>query len=239
MDDIEFANELLAEPEFQKWPSIPRLYRNIIITEKIDGSNAAVGVTERGQVYAQSRKRIITPEDDNFGFARFVQAHADEFREKLGIGLHFGEWYGSGIQRGYGLQGGKKRFALFNVKRWILEDLPPQVETVPYLYEGVFSEAKIREVLDNLRRYGSGAATDSPFAPFMNPEGIIVFFTQPQLSFKITLENDEMSKGEAKQQERDNVRQLKSNAIMEMRFEDAASLRDLERVLSRELAAAA
>ena len=51
--------------EFRAWPSIPRLYRDCVITEKIDGTNAAVVVTDDGQVYAQSRKRVITRGDDN------------------------------------------------------------------------------------------------------------------------------------------------------------------------------
>jgi len=33
--------------------------------------------TEDGELYAQSRKRIITPEQDNFGFAAWVQEHKD------------------------------------------------------------------------------------------------------------------------------------------------------------------
>ena len=31
-------------------------------------------------------------------------------------GRHFGEWWGSGIQRGYGLD--EKTFSLFNAYRW-------------------------------------------------------------------------------------------------------------------------
>ena len=59
---------MTPDVQFVKWPSIPRLYRNVIITEKIDGTNAAVGVTDDLQVHAQSRTRIITPEQDNHGF---------------------------------------------------------------------------------------------------------------------------------------------------------------------------
>jgi hypothetical protein len=66
---------------------------------------------------AGSRSQYITPERDNHGFARWVQDDADELWA-LGEGRHFGEWWGSGIQRGYGLQKGEKRFSLFNVARW-------------------------------------------------------------------------------------------------------------------------
>lgn len=36
--------------EFQPWPKIARLNREITITEKIDGTNAAVIITEEGEV---------------------------------------------------------------------------------------------------------------------------------------------------------------------------------------------
>ena len=123
--------------EFEPWPSISRLNKDAIYTEKINGSNAAVVVapyttdTDKSKavdvisidgdlyaVWAQSRKRFITPGDDNFGFALWVYNNAPELVKILGVGRHFGEWWGSGIQGGYGLPKGERRFSLFNVKRW-------------------------------------------------------------------------------------------------------------------------
>lgn len=179
-------------PEFRPWPKIARLNRDIVITEKIDGTNAAVGITEDGEVYAQSRTRIITPQADNFGFARWVADNEDALREKLGVGLHFGEWWGSGIQRGYGLPQGQRRFSLFNASRWrqdpSMYEPDALVRVVPTLYYGPFSEAVIKECLDILRKGGSHAA------PFMNPEGIVVFHTASSTMYKVTLENDEAPK---------------------------------------------
>lgn len=192
----ELRDELLTVPEHVKWPSIPRLYRNVIITEKIDGTNAAIGVLDDGTVYAQSRTRVISISDDNYGFAHWVHQNGDEISKLLGPGLHFGEWYGSGINRGYGLEKGEKRFALFNVKRWRDEPLPLGVETVPVLFEGVFTDYLVQACLDNLDEDGSRITT-ARGEPFDRPEGIVLFFTQPQISFKITLENDQMSKQEA------------------------------------------
>jgi ATP-dependent RNA circularization protein (DNA/RNA ligase family) len=60
---------LLATPVFEDFPKIARLSRECCITEKIDGTNAQVVITEDGQVLAGSRTRFITPEDDNYGFA--------------------------------------------------------------------------------------------------------------------------------------------------------------------------
>ncbi|HLE80817.1 MAG TPA: RNA ligase family protein, partial [Dehalococcoidia bacterium] len=107
----EFRSDL---EDFQEFGKIYRLSRDCIITEKIDGTNAQVVVLEDGRVLAGSRNRWITPEADNFGFARWVKEHEEELRS-LGPGRHYGEWWGSGIQRGYGLK--EKRFSLFNVSR--------------------------------------------------------------------------------------------------------------------------
>lgn len=75
---------------FIPFDKIPRLKRGCVITEKIDGTNAQVVVGEDGSVRAGSRKRWITPEDDNFGFAAWVRRNEEELRE-LGPGQHFGE----------------------------------------------------------------------------------------------------------------------------------------------------
>lgn len=139
----------MPQPDFTPFPKIHRFNRDVIITEKIDGSNAAVVITDDGDVYAQSRKRFVEPgKQDLAGFAAFVLERKDQLVAKLGPGVHFGEWYGSKIQRGYGLVDGERYFALFNVGRWSTgdeanvegmapwqpqPDLPDHVTTVPVL----------------------------------------------------------------------------------------------------------
>ena len=39
---------LLGPPEFKEWAPIARLYREIVITEKIDGTNGVVYVNDDG-----------------------------------------------------------------------------------------------------------------------------------------------------------------------------------------------
>jgi hypothetical protein len=103
--------------EFTAWPKMPRLSKSLmVVTEKIDGTNAAIGIKGPFQfghhigggwgadglnhdvpentrlvlgdplpedhprydglpdteylIYAQSRRRLIIPEDDNYGFAK-------------------------------------------------------------------------------------------------------------------------------------------------------------------------
>lgn len=179
-------------PPFQPWPKIARLNRTVIVTEKIDGTNACV-VVEGYRAYAQSRKRIITPTDDNYGFAAWVAEHEDELLG-LGDGYHFGEWYGAGIQRGYGLD--HQRFALFNAQRWggLAQELRPLccgvVPVIAHL-DG-FDSFKIKLVLEGLRTNGSYAAPG-----FMRPEGIVVWHTAARASFKALLEGDDIPKGAA------------------------------------------
>ena len=171
---------------FEPFPKIARLCREVIVTEKIDGTNAQVIVSDDGvSIGAASRSRLITPDADNFGFARWVQDHREELLA-LGPGRHFGEWYGAGIQRGYGLR--EKRFALFNVERWDT-DRPGCCDVVPTLYRGAFDTAAINGVFEDLRSLGSYASPG-----FMRPEGIIVYHTAGRVGFKRTFEKDDEGK---------------------------------------------
>lgn len=178
------------EEAYVPFPKVPRLNREVIVTEKIDGTNAQVFIAEDGvTMLAGSRTRWITPEADNFGFAAWVRDNRDELL-KLGPGRHFGEWWGSGIQRGYDLPKGEKRFSLFNVSRWgDPSERPVCCHVVPLLYQGPFRTDRITDILDELREKGSSAARG-----FMKPEGIIVFHTAANAGFKVTLEKDEEPK---------------------------------------------
>ncbi len=176
-------------PAFEAFPKIPRLFRECVITEKIDGTNAQILIGEDGSVTAGSRNRIITPQADNFGFARWVEDHKDELL-RLGPGRHFGEWWGQGIQRSYGMA--EKVFSLFNVTRWVLSEAerpPACCRVVPVLYAGIFDIAHARTILARLRIAGSVAAPG-----FMKPEGIIVWHDAAQQLFKATIENDDAPK---------------------------------------------
>jgi hypothetical protein len=175
--------------DFEEFPKMARLSRRIIITEKIDGTNAQVFIGEDGSMRFGSRSRWITPEDDNYGFARWATENADELR-KLGPGRHFGEWWGAGIQRGYGLK--EKRFSLFNTIRWA-NDRPACCHVVPVLFDGIWEDLGEPSIaVDALRQNGSLAAPG-----FMKPEGIVIYHVAGNVGFKKTLEKDEMSKGEA------------------------------------------
>lgn len=182
--------------EFNAWPKTPRLNRDMIVTEKIDGSNGAIIVTEDGRVGAQSRNRLVTPgkDTDNYGFARWVYENAGELADVLGPGRHFGEWWGSGIARGYGLDRGEKRFSLFNVDRYADLDLEnvDGLGMVPVLLRATFSTTLINLTMMDLARNGSQAA---PGWDGM-PEGIIAYHTASRQVFKALLEGDNVHKGQ-------------------------------------------
>lgn len=178
--------------EFTKFNKIPRLNREIIITEKIDGTNAQIKITEDGEFLIGSRNRYITPEDDNAGFAKWAMENKEELM-KLGVGTHFGEWFGQGIQRNYGLK--EKRFYLFNVSKWADDEIRPKCcGIVPILYQGMFSEYAITNCVTELRVSGSRVAEG-----FMKPEGIIIFHTALSGYFKVTLEKDDIPKSIVKE----------------------------------------
>lgn len=178
---------------FEGFPKISRLSREMIITEKIDGTNAQVYITDDGSdMLVGSRTRWLGPAkaDDNYGFYTWAMANKDEL-VKLGPGRHFGEWWGNGIQRGYGLPKGVKKFSLFNVSRWNIDTPPPSVcNVVPVLYKGPFDTAVINSQLTLLGATGSKAVPG-----FMNPEGIVIYHAQSGQLFKKTLENDDAGKG--------------------------------------------
>jgi hypothetical protein len=197
--------------EFVPFGKLARLYKHVIITEKIDGTNAgirieptmpdelplgALGLETHGTycaVFAQSRNRTLPmgptrfsegPEDwkrkDNHNFAQWVSANVVGLAETLGPGVHFGEWWGMGIQRTYDL--GERRFSLFNTKRWLTEDLSavPGLDVVPVVAQGDFSDQLVESALFNLSEHGSLAAPG-----YTNPEGVVVYHTAANMMFKV------------------------------------------------------
>ncbi len=212
---------------FEPFPKVPRLSRPVVITEKIDGTNASVTIisdqqrmnvlNDKGKaelklngihsatgdawLIAASRKRWIAPGADNFGFAAWAHDHVDELITGLGEGTHYGEWWGSGIQRGYGLPKGEKRFSLFNTGRWRkdgdqngglahAEELAPECcHVVPILcVDDELSVEAAVATLGVLQFHGSYAA------PFMDPEGIMMYHRHSNMYFKKTIKDDAKGK---------------------------------------------
>lgn len=164
--------------EFKPWPKIVRLEnrRQPIFTEKIDGTNACIAIGEDGSFHCQSRNRVITPEDDNYGFAKWAYSNKDEIM-KLGHGYHFGEWWGLGIGRGYDMK--EKVFSLFNTRRWGDHNPPPAgIRVVPFIRATTAEQA-----VQILSAHGSAAAPG-----YMRPEGAVMYDPDTDTCFKIIMD---------------------------------------------------
>lgn len=180
---------------FKAWPKIPRLENEVYhITEKIDGTNAAI-IIQQGDpinfngvlvdwvllnntnycIAAQSRTRLITPEDDNFGFAKWVKENTEQLINDLGEGYHYGEWWGQGINRGYGLD--HKRFSLFNPTKH-----SEICYNVPYIVECRHLDT-IEVEVERLKQYGSYAAPG-----YMRPEGLVVYAEKAKTYWKVIID---------------------------------------------------
>jgi len=199
---------------FEGYPKTPRYEKPIIVTEKIDGTNAQIYIRPIDEYYdpdfdslifnqaeddssppayavrAGSRNRWISPSDDNYGFANWVRSNAGVL-VGLGVGKHFGEWWGRGIGRGYDLD--TRRFSLFNTSRWLkLHDtmnvgysIPKWIKTCPDCCDVVpvlDRDAKFSDVpgiMDWLESTGSMASPG-----YKRPEGVIAFHTGSGQAYK-------------------------------------------------------
>lgn len=177
--------------EFVEYGKTNRLFRPVVITEKIDGSNCVIGIdTEDNIVQAGSRTKWLG-DADHFGFRSWVMENRESLISDLGPGLHRGEWFGQKMQRKYGMD--HREFALFNTEKWGNKEFKtPNLRSVPILYEGVFDFEAIDWCLERLTVLGSVASPG-----FMKPEGICIFHSQANMVFKVLLENDQMTKTEA------------------------------------------
>lgn len=129
-----YCQQKVAESvKIQSWPSIELLYNLRRSLEacgetpkvtyqakiKLDGCNGGVQIFSDGRVAVQSRSQIITPENDNLGFAAWVSQNIDYFAslasaENVTV---FGEWCGKGIQKRTAVSMcDRKIFAVFAVQ---------------------------------------------------------------------------------------------------------------------------
>lgn len=156
--------------EFKPWPKIGRITPfKVTITEKIDGTNACIIINEDSEIIGvQSRKKLITPDNDNFEFAQWVYDNEEDIRS-MGHGYHYGEWAGVGIQKNpHGLEG--RKFFLFNSARWNDNNpnRPDCCDVVPVLYRGNLEPETIPNLLSQLQAQDEIIGTTS--------EGVVVYY---------------------------------------------------------------
>lgn len=112
-------------------------------TVKLHGTNSGVTLdVESGLIWAQSRENIITIQNDNAGFAFFVDTNINSFKRIFDIVKSqnsitdgyitiFGEWAGKGIQKKVGICNIEKSFFIFDIKHSIKNEDETKVQWLP------------------------------------------------------------------------------------------------------------
>ena len=99
-----FSHFLAYMRKYRSWVKSVTLEGSV----KLHGTNAGLNLTPDGKLWAQSRRRRLTVDSDNFGFASWADTNKDALRSCLeGIAKEnkvadltiYGEWIGSGIQQ--------------------------------------------------------------------------------------------------------------------------------------------
>ena len=134
------------------------------------------------QVRAGSRNRWLTPDADNYGFAHWVAKNEQALLQALNTtGLHYGEWWGQGIQRNYGMK--EKVFSLFNPSQYLwLSSQDGAIRVVPTLYEGPLEGFPFDFLEETFDKFGSVAAKG-----FKPAEGYMVYHSAARQLFKVPL----------------------------------------------------
>lgn len=130
---MELQLEHKPFPEIQQYRNVVKLVREraqcaglplpritFYGSVKLHGTNAAVGFTDTGEKWAQSRSQVITPENDNAGFAHWLATNEGVF-PALKSAVVYGEWCGQGIMKGTAISSLPKMFVPFAIlsgDRW-------------------------------------------------------------------------------------------------------------------------
>jgi hypothetical protein len=205
-------------PKLKRWSTAPELFGSATLTELLDGHTIGihvevlkrnprsgevtvrdgdvmrvdpVGGAQFFRVWVQNRERMVTPDQrDVQGVAAWVKAHAGAIAETLGPGIHFGEWWGYKICRGYGLPAGDRRFSLFNTARWGFIDgtQVPSLYTVPVLWEGPLEDNwnTVREQMDKLHEQGSSAVPG-----YRYPAGVLLYHASADAMMRHVFKGEE------------------------------------------------
>lgn len=120
-------------------PTIP-----IYGTVKLHGTNAAITYDGVDRLRFQSRNNVITPENDNAGFATYMSDYTKELEfycKSLMYGTNaqairiYGEWCGGNIQASVGINGLPKMFVVFDIylflnNAWIRFNVDDHIKNV-------------------------------------------------------------------------------------------------------------
>jgi RNA ligase len=104
-------------------------------TVKLHGTNAGIGYSEKHGLWCQSHKRIITPDNDNYKFAQWVEDNkkevitfmkniADFYKVNLeeNVIILYGEYCGGKIQKNVAISGLNTMLVIFDIATGTYED---------------------------------------------------------------------------------------------------------------------
>ena len=121
----QFRNTIRTVRERAEHDTLPLPILSFVGSVKLHGTNASVVFPEEGGFYCQARTHVITPQEDNAGFARWVDSNKELFTslDKSGLAV-YGEWCGQGIQKGVAISQVPKQFVVFAIRhletgRWL------------------------------------------------------------------------------------------------------------------------
>lgn len=127
-------------------------------TVKLHGTNAGIGYNGK-DIWAQSRSNIITTKQDNAGFAFFLETNKEYFIDIMkkvvdnyNIDMSsnnvilFGEWCGTGIQKGVAISKLPRMFVAFDIK------IVPQDDKVCALHKPYYINTLIPEVVNDFEK---------------------------------------------------------------------------------------
>lgn len=174
---------------------------SMIGTTKVHGTNGGVTLdTRTGELFVQSRNRLLELGNDNAGFYQHVLDNESGYRQLLQsidqdladkpLVTLYGEWCGGNIQKNVGVSGMEKSFIIFGAKvsddhgegDWVLSPFPEDIINAGlanknvYLigtFKNFFAQVDItsQEDLDKLTEMTLEVEANCPVADKLNPEG--------------------------------------------------------------------
>jgi hypothetical protein len=178
-------HQVYENDRWQTIPEVPVRAGDVFSLEEDGGGPRSRSIFYR--VTVQNTTRIVTVQEDMNGIAAWARENAAGIVAALGPGIHFGEWWGYKINRGYGLRVGDRRFSLFNTVRWnkLNGQQVPGLYSVPVLWEGSLENdwMAVPEQVANLKTRGSVAVPGYPY-----PEGLVLYHHEGDTMFKIRID---------------------------------------------------
>ena len=153
-----FHNVIKKSKKFVKETDLDNFVMDYRAKIKLHGTNAAIQIHKNGDVIAQSRTRVLTSKQDNYGFAEWVENNKEYF-SSLATDKNmiiFGEWCGNGIQDVVSISKLDRRvFAVFAIRYGFGENgtsvfniCPKEIEKIVKPHPSIFVLPWFGEVIE-------------------------------------------------------------------------------------------